>query len=109
MFKNLLINLVAVVVLGLALSFTAVAQSTVTGGISGKVTDPQGAIVPNASITVTNIGTNKSVTVTATDDGSYRVPNLPPGTYRVDVTAGNFAASKAENIVVEVGQVTPVD
>lgn len=109
MFKNLLTNLVAVMVLGLALSFTAIAQSTVTGGISGKVTDPQGAIVPNANITVTNIGTNSAVTVTATDDGSYRVPNLPPGTYRVDVTAGNFAASKAENIVVEVGQVTPVD
>ena len=93
-------------VLGLGHAF---AQSTVTGGINGKVSDPQGAVVPNATITVTNVGTNGVVTVTTNDDGGYRVSNLQPGTYRVETTVSGFAPAKAENIVVEVGQVTPVD
>ena len=84
------------------------AQSTVTGGIVGKVTDPQGAIVPNASITVTNLGTNNAVTVSATDDGTYRVSNLVPGTLIATSVSGS-APAKAENIVVEVGQTTTVD
>jgi hypothetical protein len=93
-------------ILGLGQVF---AQSTVTGGISGKVTDPQGAVVPNASVTVTNTGTNASVTVTASEDGVYRVSNLQPGRYTIDVTSGSFTPAKAEGVVVEVGRVTPVD
>jgi len=85
------------------------AQSTVTGGINGTVTDPQGSVVPNASITVTNVGTNNSVTVTSNSDGGYRVANLQPGTYRVAATVSGFAPAKAENIIVEVGQTTAVD
>lgn len=86
-----------------------IAQSTVAGGINGRITDPQGAIVPNAAVTVTNTGTNQSVTVTATDDGAYRVSNLQPGTYRVEAAVSGFATTTANNIVVEVGQSTPVD
>lgn len=87
----------------------AAAQSTVTGGITGTVTDPQGGVVPNASITITNTGTNSAVTVTTNDNGGYRVTNLQPGTYRVETTVSGFAPAKAENIIVEVGQSTPVD
>lgn len=85
------------------------AQSTVTGGITGRVTDPQGAVVPNAAVTVTNTGTNSTVTVNTTDDGGYRVTNLQPGTYRVETTVSGFAPATADNIVVEVGQATNVD
>lgn len=86
------------------------AQSTVSGGISGTVTDPQGAIVPNASVTVTNIGTNASSTVNTSDEGVYRITNLNPGTYRLDVAGiSGFAPSRAENVIVEVGRVTPID
>src|SRR4051812_39263843 len=85
------------------------AQSTVTGGIVGKVTDPQGAIVPNATISVTNIGTNKSVTVNATEDGTYRAAGLEPGRYRIETTVSGFAPAKADDIVVEVGQTTTVN
>jgi len=87
----------------------AFAQSTVTGGINGKVTDPQGAIVPNATVIVTNIGTNSAVTITANSDGEYRASNLQPGKYRIEVTSGGFAPAKADNITVEVSSTTTVD
>lgn len=86
------------------------AQSTVTGGISGTVTDPQGATVPNASVTATNTGTNATLTVTTNDDGGYKFTNLQPGTYRVETAAiSGFSAAKAENVIVEVGRSTPID
>jgi hypothetical protein len=85
------------------------AQSTVTGGIRGKVTDPQGAIVPSASVTATNVGTNRTETATVDEDGGYRFSNLQPGTYTVGATASGFANFNAEKVVVEVGQVTTVD
>lgn len=86
-----------------------IAQSTVTGAISGRITDPQGGGIPNAAIVVTNIGTNSVVNVTANSDGGYRVSNLPPGTYRIETTVSGFAPAKADRVVVEVGQTTPID
>ncbi len=85
------------------------AQSTVTGGIRGKITDPQGAIVPNATVTVTNVGTNKPDTVTADQDGGYRFSNLQPGIYTIGIAVTGFADFTQERVVVEVGQVTTVD
>lgn len=85
------------------------AQSTVAGAINGKVTDPQGSVVPNASVKITNIETNNSITVSGNEDGGYRSPNLAPGKYRVEVTVTGFSVAKAEPITVEVGVVTPVD
>ena len=110
MTKNFSIKFIALVAIGLALSIGHVfAQSTVTGAISGRVTDPQGAIVPNATVTVTNTGTNGVVTVNANDDGGYRASNLQPGIYKVETTVSGFAPAKADNIVVEVGQTTTVN
>ncbi len=86
-----------------------VAQSSVTGGIRGKITDPQGAVIPNASVTITNLGTNKVATVTTSGDGEYRVTNLEPGTYSVQSTSGNFTPAKAERVIVEVGRETSLD
>jgi hypothetical protein len=85
------------------------AQSTVTGGIRGTVTDPQGAVVPNATVTVTNVGTNKIDTITSDENGTFRVSNLQPGTYSVAVSQSGFGNFTANNIVIEVGQVTNVD
>ena len=87
----------------------AFAQSTVTGGINGKVTDPQGAIVPNAKVTATNLGTNSVVTVQTNSDGEYRLSNLQPGKYAVEVTGSGFAPAKADNITVEVSTTTTID
>ncbi len=85
------------------------AQSTVTGGIRGTVNDPQGAIVPSATITTTNVGTNSTETVTSDANGTFIVNNLQPGTYNVTVNQSGFGDFTAQRVVVEVGQVTTVD
>ncbi len=90
-------------------AFTAMAQSTTTGGISISVTDPNGAVVPNASVTVRNVDTNKAETATTGDDGQVRIVNLQPGTYTVLVKATGFGDLTLEKIVVEVGRVNPVE
>jgi len=86
-----------------------IGQSTVTGGIRGKITDQQNATLPNASVTVTNTGTNQTQTVTTDEDGGYRFSNLQPGTYTIGVTASGFANFSQEKVIVEVGQVTSID
>ncbi|HEX8140533.1 MAG TPA: carboxypeptidase regulatory-like domain-containing protein [Pyrinomonadaceae bacterium] len=92
----------------LALSAISFAQSTVTGGIVGKVTDPQGASIPNATVTATNNGTNQTQTVTTENDGAFRLANLPPGTYNVKITGSGFA-DFSQDVVVEVGQNTTLN
>ncbi len=110
MTKILSTKLFTLLVLSFALSIGQVfAQSTTTGGINGTVTDPQGGAVPNASVTVTNLGTNSSVTATADSNGAFRVTNLQPGTYKLETTVSGFAPALADNIIVEVGRSTPVD
>jgi hypothetical protein len=87
----------------------AVAQSTVTGGINGNVTDPQGAVVPNASVTATNVNTNQTATTTTDAGGGFRITNLQPGTYSVRVSGTGFAEFIQERVIVEVGRATPIN
>jgi hypothetical protein len=101
--------LLATVVTAIVLSTSIFAQNQTTGAIGGKVVDPQDAVVPNAAVTITNLGTNKVTTVTASGDGEYRATNLEPGTYSVEATAGNFAPAKVERVIVEVGRETSLD
>ena len=62
---------------------TAFAQTTIsTGSIQGTITDPSGAVVSGAKITITNKGTSQSVTVTSTSSGSYASGALLPGHMR---------------------------
>ena len=65
------------------------AQSGTTG-IKGSVKDQQGAAVPGAVVLLTNPNTGFSRTVTTSDDGIYTFPGIAPGTYQIEVTAGNF-------------------
>src|SRR2546422_10729921 len=93
--------------LGLA-STTAFAQEP-TGSIEGTVSDPQGAIVQNAAITVRNVATNSTRNSTTTDNGHYRISQVAPGNYEVKVSAPNFKTSVVSAVVVGVGQNVPLD
>jgi len=82
-------------------------SQTVQGVITGTIADPTGAVVPGATVTITNVGTNVSQSTTTGGDGSYRFPLVPPGTYIVEVKAANFAVVRASGIVVQASQTVP--
>jgi hypothetical protein len=82
-------------------------SQSVQGVLTGTITDPTGAVVPNATVTITNVGTNASQTVTTGGDGSYRFALVPPGAYTVMVKAANFAEVRTSGIVVEASQTVP--
>src|SRR5437660_11468337 len=96
--RTFLVLFVAFLVL--AASGVAWSQS-VQGVITGTITDPTGAVVPGATVTITNVATNVSQSTTTGGDGSYRFPLVPPGTYIVEVKAANFAVVRASGIVVQ--------
>lgn len=77
-----------------------VAQTNL-GGISGTVTDLNGAVIPNASVTITNVGTNRTLTLTTSDDGVYSATTLEPTFYRITVVAPNFRKTVVENLKVD--------
>ena len=56
-----------------------------TAGLTGTVTDPTGAVVPGAKVTITNEATGVSRTVTSASDGGYIFTQLAPGTYKIGV------------------------
>jgi hypothetical protein len=82
------------------------AQS-VNGVIAGTITDPSGAVVPNAKVTITNTGTGISQNTTTGAAGDYRFSLVPPGTYSVQIEASGFGTEKASGVVVQASQVVP--
>jgi hypothetical protein len=84
------------------------AQSN-SGTITGQVQDSNGASVPNASVTVTNVGTNESRTVQSNDDGYYEVPSLSTGVYKVTAKATGFQETTVSDARLAVGDRLRVD
>jgi hypothetical protein len=80
-----------------------------TGTIRGTVTDPQGAVVANATVTATNPTTGLKKTAKTGADGSYQIPALPPGTYQVTVEGTGFAKEVAKGLELTVGQLLIFD
>lgn len=78
-------------------------------GISGTVTDSSGAIVPNATVTVTNNATAVTKTAVTSSAGTYTVTDLIPGTYTVKMEAPGFQLSMHNGVGVEVAKVSTVD
>jgi hypothetical protein len=73
---------------------------TFRGTILGTVTDPQGAVIAGAKITVKNVNTGLERTTQTSPDGSYSVPELPSGTYTVSISQGGFQTSSVTNVQV---------
>ncbi len=91
-----------------ALAMTSAINGQATGGtgqITGVVADANGAVVPNAAVTLTSKATNQTQTATSTENGIYRFLNLQPGFYSVKTSSGNFAAQTLE-VEVQVGRTT---
>src|SRR6266478_3551168 len=75
-----------------------------TGTIEGVVTDPSGSAVPNAEVTLTNLGTNFTRVLQTDQEGRFRGLLLPLGTYRVTVKAPNFGTLIRDGLDLKVGQ-----
>src|SRR5260370_1860134 len=86
----------------------AVAQST-TGTIAGSVTDSSGSPVAGAKVTATNVQTNVARSANTAQDGSYSLPFLPIGTYRIDIDVSGFKKFEQTGVVLEVNRNPKVD
>ncbi len=84
----------------LAMSLQVFAQEAT---VVGTVTDPTGAALPNASVTLKNIDTGLTTKVTTSADGQYVAPNLRIGRYTVGVTVSGFRAAERTGVVLNVG------
>ncbi|NNE98494.1 MAG: TonB-dependent receptor, partial [Pyrinomonadaceae bacterium] len=94
--------LAMVVFLSVSAAF-AQAQAS-TSDLTGSVTDPSGAVIPGATVTVTNPSTGFTRTFTTNDSGEFQAIGLPPGTYDVSASAATFKTVKISNVKLTVGQ-----
>jgi hypothetical protein len=88
---------------------TAFAQATNTGTVVGVVTDPNGAVIPDASISVIDTTTNSERKTTTNPTGQYVFTNVPPGTYNIVIAKVGFASTRVESQPVAVGTQTTLN
>jgi hypothetical protein len=80
-----------------------------TATLRGTIYDPQGLVVPGATVTVTNPATSISQTQQTGADGTYQMQALPPGAYEVAVEAKGFSRAEVKDLVLTVGQTVAYD
>src|SRR5690242_4304301 len=92
-------------ILGLVSAFS----QTITGSITGVVTDPSGAVVVGAKVTAQNTATGVQTTVQTNGLGLYTIRFLPIGPYTVEVEAKGFSREKVNAITLEINQTAKVN
>src|SRR6266705_6095971 len=97
----------AALVILLAITGVSHAQ-TFRGGISGRITDPSGAVLPGVTVTATNNATGVSRTTTTSESGDFSLPDLPLGTYTVETVLAGFQTVKTA-VEVTVSRVSAID
>jgi len=90
--------------LGVILLFALNAFGQSTATLQGGVSDPKGAVVPNATITVRNEATSVERTAQTDSDGNYSIASLPVGTYTIEVQAQGFKRDLVPHFAIEVGR-----
>jgi hypothetical protein len=98
------LSLVSLVAGFLLLSQLTAWAQTITGNISGTVTDPSGAAINNANVTATNVANGFVFNSTTNDTGSYKLRFLPIGQYKVQVSATGFGQQEFGPFALEIGQ-----
>jgi Carboxypeptidase regulatory-like domain/TonB dependent receptor-like, beta-barrel len=103
-FKSALLRIGATAIV-LALMALAGQAQTFRGAINGTVTDPSGAVVPNAQVKATEASTGLDHTTDTTSDGQYSFQDLPLGFYKVTVTAAGFPPYTIDKVEVVAGTI----
>jgi Carboxypeptidase regulatory-like domain len=81
-------------------------QNTSTGTVVGTATDPQGAVIPGTTITLTDLTVNNTRKAITNDAGEYVFVNVPPGSYSISASMSGFSTTKIGGLVVSVGTQT---
>ena len=106
--RRTVINSFAIMCLVIASAVFAFAQTS-RGTVSGVVRDPNGAVVPGASVVLVNTATTVERTSTTSDEGFYRFDAVDLGTYSVRFVAPNFGAVTKTGIIVNANQTSAID
>ena len=102
--RDLVISFATIVVLAVSIFVPVFLHAQVAGAtLSGNVTDPSGAVIANANISIKNIETGITRDVTTSAAGFYNAPDLSPGTYEVSASAQGFSKLVQTNITLTVG------
>lgn len=101
-------SFLAALLAAMLLCAAAVAQTN-RGGISGTVTDATGAVIPGASVTITNVGTNQQQKLTTSAEGAFAATSLDPVVYSVTVEAQGFKKTVVNNIKVDTAATATVN
>src|SRR5690242_16478477 len=84
-------------------------QGTDLGTIRGVITDPTGATVPTATVVITDLSTNATVTVKTNNAGEYEAPNLKSGDYKLSVSAAGFRPVEITSVSLRTGTIARAD
>jgi hypothetical protein len=100
---------ISLLLVSLLLALGAFGQGSYTAQIRGVVTDQSGALVANATVTITNDGTNIAQSAQTDEHGQYFLQGLRPSVYTIKAHASGFQIAEKKNIVLQVDQQTTVD
>jgi hypothetical protein len=107
-FAKFSVFLTVLCIVGFMVASPAMPQGS-TGRILGTVTDPSGAAIAGATVTITDVQRGTTRTLTTDSGGEYVAPGLLPGTYSVRADAKGFKAFERQNLLLETGKDLPVD
>ena len=88
----------------LAVPVAAFAQATASSSLFGTITDPGGSPIPDAEVKITAEGTNAERVVRSNSEGGFVAPQLPPGTYSIQVSKQGFNLAKSAGVVVRTNE-----
>ena len=93
----------------LLLAFVGAGAQEFRGSITGHITDPNGAAVTGAAVTIKNVDTNVESTATTNEEGAYSFPLVQPGKYTLTATAQGFSTATREGLEVRVADKLTLD
>ena len=105
----IVIGFFALFCLSMAFTPALMAQSSTTGALTGTLKDPSGAVVPNATVTVTSMATGQARVTTTSASGTYTVGFLPPGNYQVKFEAMGFTTATVQSVTINVTEIPVLD
>ena len=106
--KRLIIGSLTLLVIAAVMTPLLMAQSLVSGDLTGTVTDPSGAVVSGATVTLQNDANGATRNTTSGANGTFRFSLLSPGSYTISVTASGFSKAQSQTNV-NIGQATVAD